>query len=104
MPIGIGAVISGARAAYSLIPKRTAEQKAETRKKNIERLNSGFQWAKKQAGKLASFKKTEEGYSITGKKFDFTAPSFGDKDEPQNDLMKYAPYVIGGILLLSMKR
>ena len=49
-------------------------------------------------------KKTDEGYSVTGKKFDFTAPTFGDKDEPQNDLMKYAPYVIGGILLLSMKR
>jgi hypothetical protein len=104
MPIGLGAVISAGRAAYSLIPKRTAEQKAEARKKTAEKLKSGFQWAKKQAGKLASFKKTEDGYSVTGKTFDFKAPKFGGQDEPQNDLMKYAPYVIGGILLLSMKR
>jgi hypothetical protein len=104
MPIGIGAVISGARAAYSLIPKRTAEQKAEARKNTAEKLKSGFQWAKKQAGKLATFKTTEGGYSVTGKTFDFKAPKFGDKDEPQNDLMKYAPYAIGAILLLNMKR
>lgn len=98
MPLLATALTAG-KAAFSLIPKNK-----EARKKTAEKLKSGFQWAKKQAGKLATFKKTESGYSVTGKKFDFTAPTFGGKEEPQNDLMKYAPYVIGGILLLSMKR
>ena len=98
MPLLATAVAAG-KAAFSLIPKNK-----EARKKAAEKLKSGFQWAKKQAGKLASFKKTEDGYSVTGKTFDFKAPKFGGQDEPQNDLMKYAPYVIGGILLLSMKR
>ena len=98
MPLLATAVAAG-KAAFSLIPKNK-----EARKKAAEKLKSGFQWAKKQAGKLASFKKTDSGYTVTGKTFDFKAPQFGGKDEPQNDLMKYAPYVIGGILLLSMKR
>ena len=98
MPLLATAVAAG-KAAFSLIPKNK-----EARKKAAEKLKSGFQWAKKQAGKLASFKKTEDGYSVTGKTFDFKSPNFGGKDEPQDDLMKYAPYVIGGILLLSMKR
>jgi len=98
MPLLATAVAAG-KAAFSLIPKNK-----EARKKAAEKLKSGFQWAKKQAGKLATFKKTESGYSVTGKTFDFKAPTFGGQDEPQNDLMKYAPYVIGGILLLSMKR
>ena len=98
MPLLATALTAG-KAAFSLIPKNK-----EARKKAAEKLKSGFQWAKKQAGKLASFKKTEDGYSVTGKTFDFKAPKFGGQDEPQNDLMKYAPYVIGGILLLSMKR
>ena len=98
MPLLATALTAG-KAAFSLIPKNK-----EARKKAAEKLKSGFQWAKKQAGKLASFKKTESGYTVTGKTFDFNAPQFGGKDEPQNDLMKYAPYVIGGILLLSMKR
>lgn len=98
MPLLATAVAAG-KAAFSLIPKNK-----EARKKAAEKLKSGFQWAKKQAGKLATFKQTEGGYSVTGKTFDFKAPQFGGKDEPQNDLMKYAPYVIGGILLLSMKR
>ena len=98
MPLLATAVAAG-KAAFSLIPKNK-----EARKKAAEKLKSGFQWAKKQAGKLASFQKTDSGYTVTGKTFDFKAPQFGAKDEPQNDLMKYAPYVIGGILLLSMKR
>jgi hypothetical protein len=98
MPLLATALTAG-KAAFSLIPKNK-----EARKKAAEKLKSGFQWAKKQAGKLASFKKTDSGYTVTGKTFDFKAPQFGGKDEPQNDLMKYAPYVIGGILLLSMKR
>jgi len=98
MPLLATALTAG-KAAFSLIPKNK-----EARKKAAEKLKSGFQWAKKQAGKLATFKKTESGYSVTGKTFDFKAPTFGGQDEPQNDLMKYAPYVIGGILLLSMKR
>jgi hypothetical protein len=98
MPLLATAVAAG-KAAFSLIPKNK-----EARKKAAEKLKSGFQWAKKQAGKLATFKKTEGGYSVTGKTFDFKAPTFGGADEPQSDLMKYAPYVIGGILLLSMKR
>jgi len=99
MPLLATALTAG-KAAFSLIPKNK-----EARKKAAEKLQSGFQWAKKQAGKLASFKKTESGYTVTGKTFDLKAPNiFGAKDEPQNDLMKYAPYVIGGILLLSMKR
>jgi hypothetical protein len=98
MPLLATALTAG-KAAFSLIPKNK-----EARKKAAEKLKSGFQWAKKQAGKLASFQKTESGYTVTGKTFDFKAPQFGGKDEPQNDLMKYAPYVIGGILLLSMKR
>ena len=98
MPLLATALTAG-KAAFSLIPKNK-----EARKKAAEKLKTGFQWAKKQAGKLASFKKTEDGYSVTGKTFDFKAPKFGGKDEPQDDLMKYAPYVIGGILLLSMKR
>jgi|SaaInlStandDraft_1057018.scaffolds.fasta_scaffold17284_3 hypothetical protein len=98
MPLLATALTAG-KAAFSLIPKNK-----EARKKAAEKLKSGFQWAKKQAGKLASFKKTESGYTVTGKTFDFKAPTFGGQDEPQNDLMKYAPYVIGGILLLSMKR
>jgi hypothetical protein len=98
MPLLATAVAAG-RAAFSLIPKNK-----EARKKAAEKLKSGFQWAKKQAGKLATFQKTDSGYTVTGKTFDFKAPQFGGKDEPQNDLMKYAPYVIGGILLLSMKR
>ena len=98
MPLLTGALAAG-KAAFSLIPKNK-----EARKRAAENLRSGFQWAKKQAGKLASFQKTDSGYTVTGKTFDFKAPQFGGKDEPQNDLMKYAPYVIGGILLLSMKR
>ncbi len=98
MPLLATALTAG-KAAFSLIPKNK-----EARKKAAEKLKSGFQWAKKQAGKLASFQKTDSGYTVTGKTFDFKAPQFGGKDEPQNDLMKYAPYVIGGILLLSMKR
>ena len=98
MPLLATAVAAG-KAAFSLIPKNK-----EARKKAAEKLKSGFQWAKKQAGKLATFQQTESGYSVTGKTFDFKAPTFGGQDEPQNDLMKYAPYVIGGILLLSMKR
>lgn len=98
MPLLATALTAG-KAAFSLIPKNK-----EARKKAAEKLKSGFQWAKKQAGKLASFQKTDSGYTVTGKTFDFKAPQFGGKEEPQNDLMKYAPYVIGGILLLSMKR
>lgn len=98
MPLLATAVAAG-KAAFSLIPKNK-----EARKKAAEKLKSGFQWAKKQAGKLASFQKTDSGYTVTGKTFDFKAPQFGGQDEPQNDLMKYAPFVIGGILLLSMKR
>ena len=98
MPLLATALTAG-KAAFSLIPKNK-----EARKKAAEKLKSGFQWAKKQAGKLASFQKTDSGYTVTGKTFDFKAPSFGGQEEPQNDLMKYAPYVIGGILLLSMKR
>lgn len=98
MPLLATALTAG-KAAFSLIPKNK-----EARKKAAEKLKSGFQWAKKQAGKLASFQKTDSGYTVTGKTFDFKAPQFGGQDEPQNDLMKYAPYVIGGILLLSMKR
>jgi hypothetical protein len=98
MPL-LAAALTAGKAAFSLIPKNK-----EARKKAAEKLKSGFQWAKKQAGKLATFKKTESGYSVTGKTFDFKAPTFGGQDEPQSDLMKYAPYVIGGILLLSMKR
>ena len=98
MPLLATALTAG-KAAFSLIPKNK-----EARKKAAEKLKSGFQWAKKQAGRLASFQKTDSGYSVTGKTFDFKAPTFGGQDEPQNDLMKYAPYVIGGILLLSMKR
>ena len=98
MPLLATALTAG-KAAFSLIPKNK-----EARKKAAEKLKTGFQWAKKQAGKLATFKKTESGYSVTGKTFDFKSPQFGGKEEPQNDLMKYAPYVIGGILLLSMKR
>jgi len=98
MPLLATALTAG-KAAFSLIPKNK-----EARKKAAEKLKGGFQWAKKQAGKLASFQKTDSGYSVTGKTFDFKAPQFGGKEEPQNDLMKYAPYVIGGILLLSIKR
>jgi len=98
MPLLATALTAG-KAAFSLIPKNK-----EARKKAAEKLKTGFQWAKKQAGKLATFKKTESGYSVTGKTFDFKAPTFGGQDETQNDLMKYAPYVIGGILLLSMKK
>jgi len=98
MPLLATALTAG-KAAFSLIPKNK-----EARKKAAEKLKSGFQWARKQAGKLASFQKTDSGYTVTGKTFDFKAPQFGGKEEPQNDLMKYAPYVIGGILLLSMKR
>lgn len=98
MPL-IATALAAGKAAFSLIPKNK-----EARKKAAEKLKTGFQWAKKQAGKLATFKKTESGYSVTGKTFDFKAPTFGGQDEPQSELMKYAPYVIGGILLLSMKR
>lgn len=98
MPLLATALTAG-KAAFSLIPKNK-----EARKQAAQKLKSGFQWAKKQAGKLATFQKTDSGYTVTGKTFDFKAPQFGGKEEPQNDLMKYAPYVIGGILLLSMKR
>jgi len=98
MPL-LTAGLAAGKAAFSLIPKNK-----EARKKAAEKLKSGFQWAKKQAGKLATFKKTEEGYSITGKKFDFKAPQFGSKEEPQTDLMKYAPYLIGALILLNMKK
>jgi len=98
MPLLATALTAG-KAAFSLIPKNK-----EARKKAAQNLKSGFQWAKKQAGKLATFQKTDSGYTVTGKTFDFKAPQFGGQEEPQNDLMKYAPYIIGGILLLSMKR
>jgi len=98
MPLLATALTAG-KAAFSLIPKNK-----EARKKAAENLKSGFQWAKKQAGKLATFQKTDSGYTVTGKTFDFKAPQFGGQEEPQNDLMKYAPYIIGGVLLLSMKR
>jgi len=98
MPLLATALTAG-KAAFSLIPKNK-----EARKKAAQNLKSGFQWAKKQAGKLATFQKTDSGYTVTGKTFDFKAPQFGGQEEPQNDLMKYAPYIIGGVLLLSMKR
>jgi len=61
MPLLATALTAG-KAAFSLIPKNK-----EARKKAAENLKSGFQWAKKQAGKLATFQKTDSGYTVTGK-------------------------------------
>ena len=99
MPLVAGAVAAG-KAAFSLIPKNK-----EQRKKAAEKFKKGFQWVKKQAGKLGTVKKTEAGYKITGKSLDIDAGLFGGKktQEPM-DWMKYAPYLIGGLVLLTMKK
>lgn len=98
MPLLTGALAAG-KAAFSLIPKNK-----EARKRAAENLKSGFQWAKKQAGKLATFQQTDSGYKVTGKTFDFKAPSFGGQEEPKMDWTKLAPYIGGGLLLLMLMK
>lgn len=99
MPIGALAISAG-KAAFSLIPKNK-----EARQKAAQKLKTGFQWVKKQAGKLATFEQTPGGYKVTGKTFDYKAPVFtGGEEEKQMDLAKIAPWVIGGLILLNMKK
>jgi hypothetical protein len=99
MPLLTGALAAG-KAAFSLIPKNK-----EARKKAAQSLKTGFQWVKKQAGKLATFEQTPTGYKVTGKTFDYKAPTFsGGEEEKQMDWAKIAPWVIGGLILLNMKK
>lgn len=97
--------LSAGRAAFQLIPKNK-----EAREKRAEQLKKGFKWVTAGLSKIKSINKTKTGYTVTSgndeqtKSFSFGG--FGKPSAPDetNDLMKYAPYVIGGILLLSMKR
>jgi len=97
--------LSAGRAAFQLIPKDK-----EAREKRAEQLKKGFQWVKGGLSKIKSINKTKTGYTVTSgddeetKSFSFGGFGKPDSSNETNDLMKYAPYVIGGILLLSMKR
>lgn len=98
MPLLTTALTAG-KAAFSLIPKNK-----EARQKAAQRFSKGFGLLKKGLSNLGSFKKTDTGYSITGKDFSFKAPIFGTPKEEQSDLMKYAPYIGGGLLLLMLMK
>jgi hypothetical protein len=97
--------LSAGRTAFQLIPKDK-----EARKKAAEKISKGFKWVTAGLSKIKSVNKTKTGYTVTSgddeetKSFSFGG--FGKPSTPDetNDLMKYAPYLIGGILLLSMKR
>jgi len=97
--------LSAGRAAFQLIPKNE-----EAREKRAEQLKKGFQWVKGGLSKIKSINKTKTGYTVTSGDDETTKTfSLGGFGKPSptvetSDLMKYAPYVIGGILLLSMKR
>jgi len=100
----IAGLVSAGKAAFSLIPKDK-----EARKKAGERLAKGYQWVKDGLLKISSVKKTDKGYSVTygdNKTFE-TQGIFGAKKQEQQETMdwaKYAPYIIGGLILLNMKK
>ena len=97
--------LSAGRAAFQLIPKNK-----EAREKRAEQIKKGFKWVTAGLSKIKAVNKTKSGYKVTTgddeetKSFSFGG--FGKQDDSgeTKDLMKYAPYVIGGILLLSIKR
>jgi len=112
MPLLATAVAAG-KAAFALRPLRNKE----SRKKAAENLAKGFAWIKRGASKIQGVSKTATGYSIkyatadgtdagkTGGTGTFDVTGFGKKpQEETGDMMKYAPYIIGGLLLLTMKK
>lgn len=65
-----------------------------------QRLKSGYAWAKGQFDKVATIGKTKSGgYSIEPK-----AGAKKPTPEGEADWMKYAPYAIGGVLLLMLTK
>ena len=101
MPVLATAVAAG-KTAFSLIPKTK-----EGRKKAGQALKKGFSWVKGALGKVQTIQKTKEGYTVTTKDGEsYSAKGFSKPSEASegNELMKYAPYIIGGLILLTMKR
>lgn len=103
MPVGALAITAG-KAAFSLIPKDK-----EARKKAAERVSKGFTWVKSGLQKISSVKKTDKGYSVAygdGKTFETSGIFSGGKkqEEQPMDWMKIAPYAIGALILLNMKK
>ena len=101
MPVLASAVAVG-KSAFALIPKTK-----ESRKKAGQALKKGFSWVKGALGKVQNIQKTKEGYTVTTKSGEtYSAKGFGKPSEaPEgNELMKYAPYIIGAIILLTMKK
>lgn len=111
MPL-ISTALTAGKAAFALVPKDK-----ETRKKRAEQIKKGFSWLGRGLSKIKGIKRTEQGYSVTyegqsngsgktasSKTLDISG--FGAKKEQSEtiDYMKYAPYVIGGLILLNMKR
>ena len=104
MPLVATAVAAG-KTAFALLPKDK-----ESRQKAAEKLKKGFQWVGKGLSKIKNIKKTETGYTVTSGEDDeartFSFSGFGKTDNTpkDNELMKYAPYIIGGLILLTMKK
>jgi hypothetical protein len=101
MPVLATAVAAG-KTAFSLIPKTK-----EGRKKAGQALQKGFSWVKGALGKVQSIQKNKEGYTVTTKSGEtYTAKGFGKPSEApeSNELMKYAPYIIGALILLTMNK
>ena len=101
MPVLATAVAAG-KTAFSLIPKTK-----ESRQKAGQALKKGFQWVKGALGKVQNIQKTKEGYTVTTKSGEtYSAKGFSKTGEaPEgNELMKYAPYIIGALILLTMKK
>jgi hypothetical protein len=101
----LATAVAAGKAAFSLIPKNK-----EGRQKAAQSLKKGFQWVKSGLAKVQSLQKTKTGYSVqttdgqtytaSGKMF--TASGKADTEATQSELMKYAPYIIGAIVLMQV--
>ena len=104
MPVVESALIAkGAVKGFALAKKAKLGAKAQ------KALKVGFRWVKGALGTVQSIKKGENGYTVTSKDGQtYTSKGvFGGPKEAtseSNELMKYAPYIIGGLILLTMKK
>lgn len=92
------------KAGFNLLKNRknsTASKTGEPKVPLAERLKSGYQWAKGQFDKVATFKKTESGGISIEPKRDEQSPSGAGAGD-----MNWTPILIGAgalLLLTSMK-
>ena len=111
MPVLATAVAAG-KTAFALLPKNK-----ESRRKAAQNLSKGFAWIKRGVSKIQGVSKTATGYSVKYSTGDgttagktsgtgtFDVTGFGKKPQQESgDMMKYAPYIIGALLLLTMKK